>query len=108
MDRYQHVIRWSLYSHTHFEQYQVITDVLEKKPIGMSYIVGSATTFQGKPPSFGLMSIDPETMLPVGYKVFAFDLEGANNGDNPNWYLKYNYREFFNENFSPQSWFNHS
>lgn len=96
MDRYQHVIRWSLYSHTHYEQYQVISDMIEKKPIGMTYVVGSATTYQGKPPSFAVMSVDPDTMLPVDYQVYAFDLDRANQKDEPSWSLKYDYRELYN------------
>jgi len=83
--------------------------MVNKQPIGMNYIVGSATTYQGNTPSFAVMSIDPETMLPVDYKVYAFDLEGANLNDEPNWYLKYNYRDYFNiTDLSPQSWYNHS
>ena len=82
---------------------------MEKKPIGMTYVVGSATTYQGKPPSFSVMYVDPETMLPVDYEVYAFDLERANEKDEPTWAKKYNYREFFElQDLSPQSWYNHS
>lgn len=28
MDRYQHVVRWSVYSHIHEEQYQIISDMV--------------------------------------------------------------------------------
>lgn len=45
MDRYQTVIRWGMSSHIHQEQYQVVSDMRDKKPIGMNYIVGSATTY---------------------------------------------------------------
>jgi len=65
MDRFQHVIRWGMYAHIHKEQFQVQTDMITKKPIGVNFIIGSGTTFQGKPPSFNVVYIDPVTLLPV-------------------------------------------
>lgn len=56
-----------------------------KKPIGMNFIIGSATTFQGKPPSFNILHIDPVTMLPVDFETIAFDLDHANKFDEPRW-----------------------
>ena len=106
MDRYQHIIRWSMYSHTHQEQFQIISDIATSKPIGMSYIIGSATTFQGKPPQFNIMYVDPVTMLPVDYEVWAFDLEGANKNDVPAWNMIYDMRKEYNlTDLSPASWY---
>jgi hypothetical protein len=45
LDRYQHIIRWGMYAHIHQEQFQVLTDMTFKKPIGVNFIVGSGTTF---------------------------------------------------------------
>lgn len=64
-----------MFSHIHSELYQVMGDIKEGKSIGMNFIVGSATTYKGKPPSFDLLYLDPETMLPVDLEVWAFDLE---------------------------------
>ena len=50
----------------------------EKKPIGMNFIVGSATTFHGKPQSFNVIYVDPVTVLPVNFETHAFDLNHAN------------------------------
>lgn len=50
----------------------------EKKPIGVNFISGSGTTYQGKPPSFNVVYLDPETMLPIDYESYAFDLDHAN------------------------------
>jgi hypothetical protein len=44
----------------------------------MNFIVGSATTYKGKPPSFNVMYVDPETMLPIDFETHTFDLEHAN------------------------------
>lgn len=67
-----------MFSHVHSELYQVMRDINGGKEIGMNFIVGSVTTFQGKPPSYDLIYLDPETMLPVELETYAFDLETAN------------------------------
>lgn len=58
----------------------------------MNFIVGSATTYKGKPPSFNVMYVDPETKLPIDFETHTFDLDHANRYDQPKWDLKYNYR----------------
>jgi hypothetical protein len=109
LDRYQTVLRWGMYSHTHQEQYQILTDLTWRKPIGMNFVVGSGTTYQGKPPSFNVMYLDPETMLPVDYESYAFELEHANQFDEPRWSRKFNYTETYNlPDMSPQSFYDHS
>ena len=104
LDRYQHIIRWSMYAHIHEEQYQVVTDMTFKKPIGLNFIVGSGTTFMGKPPSFSVLYIDPVTMLPINFETYAFDLFHANQYDDPRWKLMWNYLDTYDlPDLSPQS-----
>lgn len=98
LDRYQTVIRWGMYSHEHYQQYQIVRDVYQGKPIGMNFIVSSATTYQGKPPSFNVIYLDPDTLLPVDYESYALDLDHANDHDETIWFLKHNYRDLFNLN----------
>ena len=75
----------------------------------MSFIHGSVTTFQGKPPSFNMIYLDPVTMLPVDHEIYAFDLEGANTGKEPQWNKFMSYREDYNlTDLSPQSFYEHS
>lgn len=62
----------------------------------MNFIVGSATTYQGKAPSFNLIYLDPETMLPVEYESYMLDLDHANLHDETIWSRKFNYRETYN------------
>jgi hypothetical protein len=82
----------------------VVRDVLEKKPIGMSFIVGSTTTYTGKPPSFNYIYLDPDTLLPIDYETYAFDLEHANSHNEPVWDRVYNYRQTYNlQDLSPNS-----
>ena len=79
------------------------------KPIAVNFIVGSMTTYKGKPPVFNVMHVDPETMLPVDFETHVFDLVKANADDVPEWHLKYNYRDFFQlKDLSPQSFMDHS
>ena len=81
----------------------------EKKAIGMNFIVGSATTYQGKPQSFNVIYVDPVTVLPTNFETHAFDLEYANQHDEPKWDLKYNYIDEYNlPDMSPQSFMDHS
>ena len=70
----------------------------------MSFIVGAITTHTGKNPSFNVIYLDPATMLPVDYEVYAFDLQKANSKDKPEWNLKYDYRKIYNmTDLSPDS-----
>jgi hypothetical protein len=75
----------------------------------MNFIVSSATTYQGKPPSFNVIYLDPETMLPVDYEAYALDLDHANDHDETIWSRKNNYRDYFHlQDLSPQSFYDHA
>jgi hypothetical protein len=106
VDRFQHIIRWGMYAHIHKEQFQVVRDIAMKKPILQNFIIGSATTYQGKEPSFNVIHLDPDTMLPVELQTYAFDLKHANEFDEPKWRLMYNYTDTYNmKDMSPESFF---
>lgn len=103
-ERFQHIIRFGMFSHVHSELYQIMRGIQDGKEIGMNFIVGSVTTYQGKPPSYDLIYLDPETMLPVDLEVYAFDLETANKNDTTNWNLYLDYRRDYNmSDLSPSS-----
>ena len=57
----------------------------------MNFIVGSGTTYQGKPPNFSLIYADPNTLLPVNFETHALDLKHANEFDEPKWDIVYNW-----------------
>lgn len=72
----------------------------------MNFIVGSVTTYKGKPPSFNVMYVDPDTMLPIDFETHIFDLDHANQYDEPKWELKYDYRQHYDlPDLSPKSFF---
>lgn len=95
-----------MYSHVHQDAFQVLRDIQFQQPILLNFIVGSVTTYQGKPPNFNVVYLDPETMLPLDYEIHVFDLEYANLEDKPLWKLKYDYRPLFDmKDLSPESMF---
>jgi hypothetical protein len=49
----------------------------------VNFIVGSVTTYKGKPPSFNIIYVDPETLLPIDFETHTFDLDYANKFDIP-------------------------
>lgn len=107
VERYQHIIRFGVFSHIHSEQFQVMRDIYHGKPIGMSFIIGSATTYTGKPPSYDIVYLDPETMLPVDLETYAFDLDGANANDTQEWKLKIDHKKDYGlSDLSPRSFLN--
>lgn len=91
MDRYSHVVSFGVFSHLHWVQYQVISDLIKRQPIIVNFLTSSATTYKGKPPSFDVIYLDPDTMRPVDYEVYAMDLDLANEKDQVKWsrYLDY-------------------
>ena len=114
MDRYQHVIRWSMNSHFHKEQFQVTRDMYTHEPIGMNFWVGSATPYvmkweNGKEPDFQVLYMDPDTLLPVDLETYSFDLERANVKNEPRWTRKYSIKESYGlPDLSPKSFYNYA
>lgn len=103
-DRFQHIIRFGMFSHVHAELIQVMRDVNHTSSINMNFIVGSATTFLGKPPMFDVIYLDPDTMLPVELETYIFNLEYANRLDEPRYELYIDYKKDYGlEDLSPAS-----
>lgn len=106
VDRYQTVIRWHMSAHIHQQQWQVVRDVYSKEPIGMNFVIGSVTTFENNLPSFDVIYLDPETLIPVEVETHAFELEYANKNNKPKWTKLWDYTEKFGlYDLSPWSFF---
>lgn len=83
--------------------------MIQKKPIGFNFILGSGTTYTGKPPSFNIAYLDPVTLLPVDFETVAFDLDYANKHDSPKWDVAIDYRKAYGlKDMSPESFMEHS
>jgi hypothetical protein len=83
----------------------------------VNYIVGSVTpyiraegnNYLGKEPSFDVMYVDPDTLLPIDLEVWSFNLEQANEFDTPEWNLKFDYRKLYDlPDMSPHSFYLYS
>ena len=103
-DRYQNVIRWSVFGQKHNELFNVQKSLYGRKPTGVNYIVGSGSPNGGKEPSFSVMYVDPKTMLPVDIETWAFDLGYANKYDQPRWRRNHDFRTTYGlKDLSPSS-----
>lgn len=78
-DRYQKTIRWIMYGHLHTNSFTVQTAMEDPtKNIGLSFEVGSVTPYTWINPGFSVLHLDPKTLLPVDYYVYAMNLTEAN------------------------------
>lgn len=86
LERYQHIIRFSLAGHTHNEEFEVIRSMTDNKNIGLNFIAGSLTTYTGFNPSFTLITLDAEYMVPLNFETYYYNLTEANmEGGSPQW-----------------------
>ena len=70
----------------------------------MNFVIGATTTFTHKIPSFNVVYLDKDTLVPVEYQTWALDLDQANRDDNPIWSLRYNWTDTYNlPDMSPKS-----
>ena len=104
MDRYQHVVRFGLMGHTHNEGISVVKDIKEGKNIGINYITGSVTTNTDKNPSFTVIEIDEEFMIPISFKTYFYDIIRANDEGHITWELLHDFAtEYSLTDISPDS-----
>ena len=78
MDRYQHIVRFSTYGHSHSESVHVTRAINTTDPIGFYMGTGSGTTGGYKNPSFTVFDFDKEYMVPVNAHTYYFNLTEAN------------------------------
>ena len=64
--------------------------VKEQASIGLGFIAPSLTTYTGYYPSFTIIDIDEEFMIPIAYKTYYFNITQANLGE-PKWELHHNF-----------------
>ena len=78
IERYQHVARVSLYGHDHNEWFNVVNSVSTGKPINTDVISGSATTFTNLNPSYRVITLDKQHMIPVKIETYYINITEAN------------------------------
>lgn len=74
MDRFQHVVRFSIHGHKHIEKHSTVRSIDDRTPIGIQYWSSSGTTFTDVNPSYRVFEVEAETMLPVRVETYFFDI----------------------------------
>ena len=71
LDRYQKVVRLSMFGHTHSDLFKVVKSVNNNQPpTGVFTVCGSITTWGSLNPSYCEYELDKKTLLPVNRKKF--------------------------------------
>eukprot|EP00347_Sterkiella_histriomuscorum_P022876 403336826 len=99
-DRFQHIIRFSVYGHVHEERHNIAKSFSTGKPIGVQYWASSVSTWYQVNPSFRMIEVDVETMLPVKMSTYSLNLTE----DNPTWNFDHEMTEHYDmKDLSPSS-----
>lgn len=107
--RYQHVIRMSLFGHTHGEEFEVIRAYDDyNKTVGLNFLTSSFTTFTGHNPSFRVITLDVETKLPIEMKTYTLNMAKANkNDDDAKFFFNHELTQSYGlQDLSPSSLYN--
>jgi hypothetical protein len=74
LDRYQHIVRWSVFGHVHEETFGTERAIGSGKAVGVQHWSGSVSTYAAVNPSFRVLEVDEETLLPVRIETHVFDV----------------------------------
>jgi len=104
-DRFQHIIRLNLFGHTHYEEFEVHRGISDDLPIGTNHVSPSITTFVDQNPSFRVIILDEETLLPIEIQTYTMYLDKANKNDkDAKFVLDHEYtKQFGLKDLSPSS-----
>ena len=82
----------------HWEEHYTARSFETNKPIGVQLLTGSITTWTGTNPSFRVIEVDEETMLPVKVHTHVFDIVSAEK----KWKWDHELTEYYNmDDLSP-------
>jgi len=66
----------------------------------MNFVIGSVSPLSStspfdlehyKRPTFNVMEMDPDTLIPVTFKTYSFDIKYANKFNDPKWEINYDF-----------------
>ena len=108
MERYQHIVRFSLWGYTHRSEFAITQPFFtEDVNIGINFIPGSLTTFKNVNPQFAVMELDAEFLVPLTMQIYSLNITNANENNNPKWNLLFDYiKDYQMPDLSPDSLFN--
>ena len=96
MERYQNVVRFGLFGHTHNEAIAIIKAISgNQENIGINFIAGSLTSYTDKNPSFTVIEIDEEFMVPINFKTYYYDIVKANAEGKITWEILHDFTNFY-------------
>lgn len=109
VERYQHIVRFSIFGHTHYEDLNIVQAINTTQPIGFNLISASGTswtTMKNGNPSFTVIDFDEEYMVPINTHTYFLNLTEANEHRNttPTWKEQHDMLKEYNlEDMSPSS-----
>ena len=104
MDRFQHIVRFSVFGHMHIEQHGLTNALLSRKPVGVHYWTGCVSTWGGINPSFRMFEVDAQTMLPVKVHTYVLNMERQNAEELPYWAWDHEMTQYYGmRDLSPAS-----
>lgn len=108
MERYQHIVRFSLFGYTHRSEFFVTQPFFtEDVNVGINFIPGSLTPFKNVNPQFAVMDLDAEFLVPLNMQIYSLNVTNANENNNPKWYLLLDYiKDYQIPDLSPDSLYN--
>ena len=66
-----------------------------EKPVVLTTVGGSTTTYDFMNPTFMVLDLDAKTMLPVNMYTYYIDVDKANAEGEPNWEMLHDYKESY-------------
>jgi hypothetical protein len=73
------------------ESFNVVKSMVDNKNIGINYICGSVTPESNYNPSFTLIEMDEEYMIPLNFKTYYLDLAETKSVGYPTWKLQHDF-----------------
>lgn len=78
MERFQHVVRFSSFGHTHDESLFITQAINTTSPIGFNFVSASGTSGGDRNPAFTMVEFDAEYMVPLNVHTYYMNLTEAN------------------------------
>jgi len=112
--RFESIITGQFFGHSHQDTFSLIYDtddknVEDKRPVGISYLAGSVTTYGHVNPNYRVYTVEaehPESNFEVlDYEDHFMNVTEANLSNGPVWKLEYSAKDSYGlESLTAQSW----
>ncbi|GAB6031400.1 hypothetical protein CHUAL_009180 [Chamberlinius hualienensis] len=86
LNRYKDTIAAHFYGHTHFDEFEIISDN-KNTPVSVAFIGPSVTTYEGVNPAFRIYTLNSKSMQVEDYETHFLDIDDANGSGEAKWKL---------------------